>query len=157
MSYQMLFDFLSREEQAILERIVYSDLEWSCGVQDVGKVTPVALKAKIPCQTDETCLNVIKRAAKAVDGSLESGFDWYFLKYPVGSCLPLHKDDAVFGSEHWRLNAMIRNDWSVPFSLGERHFHIYDRDAVIFRADHITHGFSTVKQERIVFSVGFLK
>lgn len=80
-------------------------------------------------------------------------FDAYLLRFPVGSCVPPHRD-PVDGAGHLRLNLIL-----VPARRGgvfECETVILDRPRIkLFRSDQYAHSVSTVELgTRWVLSVG---
>ena len=95
MSYQVIFDFLSNKERE--ELLSFSEkLNWENGRQDTGY-----LKAAVLPNKNEVIDNLIIKSLKYLDKEdpMSLTYDCYILKYPSGSFMPQHKDDAPFGSE----------------------------------------------------------
>lgn len=127
-------------------------LTWEGGRQNTGY-----LKSPID-QNDSRFIPLIARSKELLNVTSEA-IDCYIIKYPAESHIPTHKDDAPFSSNHFRLNAMIKNSVRGGKLIIEKRFvDIHKRDAIIFRPDILEHGVTKVKcGERYIWSVGVLK
>lgn len=100
-----------------------------------------------------------KRSLEALGVPLDTKHDCYLIRYPEGSCIPKHKDDAPFGLEHHRLNAMIQNCvWGGELWVDLELIKFRTSDAVVFRPDVLEHEVTEIMAgERLLWSVGVLK
>ena len=86
----------------------------------------------------------------------EGHWDMWIIRYPDGSYIPPHKDEAtVFGLRHRRLNALVR----APARGGELVaggdlIQMRVGDGLLFYPDETEHAVSKVEGVRLVFSVG---
>lgn len=155
MSYQVIFNFISPEEQEELFKLI-DKLHWEKGRQETGY-----LKAAVPVNYSAIIQGLVVRSIQALDNTEPRAltYDCYILKYEKGSFIPYHKDDALFESQHWRLNAIISDaDKGGELNFEHRTVGFTQRDAVIFRPDLLNHSVSTVESGiRYVWSVGILK
>jgi hypothetical protein len=97
----------------------------------------------------------VKRALRHIGEPVEDFWDTYLIRYPDGSSIPKHLDDASFGLRHRRLNAMVTapedggrltiNNIEIPLLVG---------DAVLFYPNEEEHEVTTVRGTRLIFSVG---
>lgn len=157
MSYTTKFNFLSLEEKERLRRIA-NDIHWESGRQRTGY-----MKAVINKNHDVGDIVSKTITAMAITARLDycpTKFDCYILKYPEGSSIPYHRDDAPFKSKHWRLNAIISSPDEYSggeLVLEDRYVEMFSGDAVIFRPDRIFHAVTKVTEgTRYVWSVGML-
>lgn len=83
-------------------------------------------------------------------------FDLYLIRYPVGSSIPPHRD-PVPGSEHYRVNVVVRKSQSGGEFECENA--IYKSSRVnLFRSDLCEHSVSKVEgSPRYVLSLGWLR
>lgn len=149
-SYSIILNFLSLEEQIKLRE--YTGLVWEDGRQGTGY-----LKAAVP---DAQFRELKIKSLRVLGADLKDKHDCYLIRYPVRSRIPPHLDDAPFGTEHWRLNAVIQApEIGGIFGVETRSVDLLERDAVVFRADKLRHRITTVygNTERFVWSVGILK
>ncbi len=147
--YTVLFNFLSKQDIETLCEMI-PNLTFEIGRQETGYK-----KAAVP-QTDERIQDLLQRSKKSLvtDGDIDA----WVLEYPVKSFIPSHKDDAPFGTEHWRLNAVIVPDTYSSLFIEKHMVHMNEGDAVIFRPDLHEHKVSEVTfQTRYIWSVGCLK
>lgn len=152
MSYKVVFDFLSELEQRMLLYDAHS-LVWEEGRQKTSYE-----KAKIDLTNMIQHRDLAKRSLRLLGVPEDYGCDCWVLRYPAGSFIPSHKDDAPFGSEHWRLNAIIQNGLDSEFILNSRSIDMRERDAIIFRPDKYEHAVTEVTGgTRYVWSVGILR
>lgn len=158
MSYKLLKHFASVDDILQcqqLERILTNNFE--PGRQGTGyektNLKPMSLQAPwqewLPTFVS-TCLN-------ALDKPLDNEFwDCFLLRYPNGSHIPPHKDEAsVFGKRHKRLNVLVR----APSAGGDllmsnEKVVLEEGDAVLFFPDEVEHSVTTVSGHRLVFTVG---
>jgi hypothetical protein len=150
MSYRIFINFLSPSDCDSLLSFG-EEADWSTGRQETGY-----LKAVIPSGKCEA----VKNRALHLLGGNQLGNDAYLLRYPVGSHIPPHLNDAPFGTEHWRLNAVVRSsEAGGVFGIEERNIDLLQGDAIIFRPDKFKHRVSKVYGhfDRIVLSIGTLK
>lgn len=155
MSYEVIFDFLSSDERK--ELLVFSEkLYWEEGRQGTGY-----LKAAVPPNETDLISNLIMRSLKVLDRDdpLVLSYDCYILKYPPGSFIAQHKDDAPFGSRHCRLNAIISGSpHGGELYIERRKVELFPGDAYVFRPDIHMHSISPIgKEARYVWSFGVLK
>ncbi len=89
---------------------------------------------------------------------LDQAHDCYLLRYAEGSSIPPHKDDAPFGSEHRRLNAVVQTaEEGGELIVEGKLVELYGSYAYAFRPDILAHEVSpVVKGVRLVWSVGVL-
>jgi hypothetical protein len=151
LSYSVLLDFLSIEEQSALQEYAETSA-YESGRQDTGY-----LKAAIP---KDIFKELKVRSLAALGADQRTKHDCYIIRYPKGSRIPPHQDDAPFGSEHHRLNAIIQaSEIGGVFGVEARTIDLLPRDGVLFRPDAMKHRITTVygNTERLVWSVGILK
>lgn len=149
--YKVILGFLSPDEQTKLIKYI-GELAWDNGRQGTGY-----LKAAV---SDSKFQDIKKRSLEALSADVACKHDCYVIRYPLFSHIPPHVDDAPFGTEHWRMNAIIQaSEQGGIFGLEERSLDLLEGDGVIFRADKMRHRVSTVNGnvERYVWSVGVLK
>ncbi len=83
-------------------------------------------------------------------------WDAVLLRYPPGSYIPRHRDEAsIFGLTHQRLNAIVTkpNEGGVLIMAGQE-VPMRAGDAILFRPDAVDHEVTTCGDERLIFSVG---
>lgn len=86
-------------------------------------------------------------------------YDCYLLRYPTGSCIPSHLDDAPFAREHHRINCIVQPSLSGgALIVNTKLYHpLHVGDAYVFRPDLELHEVTTVTEgERYIFTVGTL-
>lgn len=160
--YKVIFNFLSEDERNKLLALA-NTLVWEAGRQETGYQ-----KAAVPAGFGDGLKEIlVERSFNALGWSDKNEYfttghfpphDCYILKYPIDSFIPPHKDDAPFGSEHWRLNAIISSGDGGLLQLNCRNVELGYGDAVIFRPDQLMHSVSKIKRgERYVWSFGTLK
>lgn len=150
MSYQVLFNFITHQECHDLHNLI------GLAVWEEGRQKSRYEKTSVP-KEDVRFTSLINRSLQALNAPSGHGFDCWILRYPVGSYIPAHLDDALFGSEHWRLNAIIQSDLNAEFILNNRRIDLRDSDAIIFRPDKHVHSVTeVVETNRYVWSVGVL-
>lgn len=126
-------------------------LHWEKGRQETGY-----WKAAVRID-DERLKVLVERSLKLIGQSDLQSFDCYILKYPTGSLIPPHKDKgSVFGSEHWRLNALIADDHTGgELMVEKRPIKLFVGDAIVFRPDDLLHSVSEITNgTRYMWSVG---
>lgn len=84
-------------------------------------------------------------------------YDCYFLKYPKDTFIPLHKDDKVFNSKHYRFNLLLKQpkDSGLLF-VDNKKYVLNSGDGYFFRPDVQEHEVTKVNSERIILTVGTL-
>ena len=154
-------DFLSDLE--LLELYLYScNAHYEPGRQGTGYE-----KSAVPQIVTHTTKSVAtvrmavfqKRALGLLGLSLMDGFDCYFVRYPEGSHIPLHLDDAPLAQEHHRVNVLLH----APEAGGEhfvdgRPVSLSAGDAYVFRPDLEQHEVKSVlRGERLIWTLGALR
>lgn len=150
-SYSIILGFLSAEEQTKLQEYI-KGLVWESGRQETGY-----FKAAV---AEDDFKDIKARSLTALGTDLKCKHDCYVLRYPAESRIPPHLDDAPFGAEHWRLNAVIQSpEIGGVFGIESRSIDLLEGDGVVFRPDKLRHRITTVygNTERYVWSVGVLK
>lgn len=153
MNYEHIFNFFSEEDLVQLNFLV-KELNWEEGRQKTGY-----MKAAVPVK-EQPIREFIMRSlvALGMDMNEDTAYDSWILKYPEGSSIPPHIDNAPFGSQHWRLNALIQKTDGGRLYLKNRNIDLHQGDAIVFRPDVTEHSVSTiVRGERYIWSVGILK
>lgn len=108
------------------------NFRWEKGRQDSGYYKMLIFTAKFPLP-----------------------FDWYILKYPVGSSIPEHTDKVDIG-KHYRLNIILKKPKiGGVFSCSRT---ILNTNRIkLFRPDLYAHSLSMIEEgERIVMSIGWV-
>lgn len=83
-------------------------------------------------------------------------FDFYFLKFEEGSCIPEHTDPVKLGYKHYRLNIIVKKSKSGGEFISEKNILNFSR-IKFFRPDLYKHSVTTVVGgSRYVLSFGFL-
>ncbi len=80
-------------------------------------------------------------------------FDCYLIKYPVGSFIPCHTDPVTRGYKHYRINVVLKGD-NDSF-VGKYIFKWWR--IILFRPDIMPHSVLTIRKERLLLSIGWLK
>jgi len=86
--------------------------------------------------------------------------DCYLIYYPTGSYIPPHKDPAIDGYEHHRINIVLRQADKGGWFWVRQGFGVgtTDRSIVRFRPDIQEHSVDRVLEgSRLVFSFGWLR
>ncbi len=150
--YSVLFDFITQVEMNDLWEFIYT------ARYEPGRIGTRYEKALVDNREDVRFRDLTKRALRALDVPEDHGHDCWIIRYPIGSYIPPHRDDAPFGSAHWRLNALIQRDKHAKFSIAGREVDLQERDAIVFEPSAYTHSVAEVFDcTRYVFSVGVLK
>lgn len=101
---------------------------------------------------------ILPRALGALYCPVDNEFyDAYLLRYPKGSYIPRHVDEAgVFGKVHHRLNALVTEGAEGGLLTVDDHpVTLKTGDALLFRPDAHPHAVSEVLEgERLVLSIG---
>jgi len=141
--------FLTEDELASLARMA-ENLHFEDGRQGTGY-----LKAAVPGLAEAAGLRA--RSLEAVGAPPDHAHDCYILKYPEGSHIPPHRDDAPGGDGHFRLNAVIRQGEGGSLFVDGQLVELHAGDAVVFRPDLSLHAVTEVRGGcRLVWSVGTL-
>lgn len=95
---------------------------------------------------------------KLLESEEEYG-DCYIIRYPEGSCIPEHKDDAPMQTEHHRINCLLQAaEQGGVLTVAESTFSLAAGDAYLFRPDLSVHSVSTVtKGTRYLLTMGILR
>lgn len=150
--YTVLFDFITQVEMNDLWEFIYT------ARYEPGRQGTQYEKAPINVRADDRFRHLAGRSLDALGAPPTIGFDSWIIRYPIGSYIPAHKDDAPFGSSHWRLNAMIQRDKHAKFRIAGREVDLQERDAIVFEPSAHVHEVAEVfTTTRYVFSVGILK
>lgn len=151
---QLLPGFMSPFEIAALASLGMAETHlWETGRQGTG-YERLALRSLV--DQDPLYAYLADRALRLIGAPHENHWDMWIIRYPDGSHIPPHKDEAtVFGLRHRRLNALVRapraggdfvaDGQVVPLAVG---------DAVLFYPDETEHSVSKVDDVRLIFSVG---
>jgi hypothetical protein len=87
-------------------------------------------------------------------------FDLYILKFPTGSYIDWHRDPAVEGHKHWRLNWIFWKGKGGQFEAepcDPKDYPISKPRLNMFRPDKVLHCVSKIESStRYVFSLGWL-
>lgn len=131
-----LLDFASKE--------MYSN-----GRQGTGYLRADALK--INKDIINKCTNKIQDYSNK---TVES-YDAYFLKYSDGAYIPLHKDNALFGQEHHRINVILKQPVDEGFLfVNNKKYLLNSGDAYYFRPDEEEHEVTSTINDRIILTIG---
>jgi hypothetical protein len=143
-------DFLTEDELALLLPYLASD-GFEPGRQGTGY-------EKLSLRNTHETQALRQRCLVALGLPEDTGHDAYIVRYPAGTSIPLHKDDAPLASEHHRINCMV-----LPAVRGGKLYvggelcDLRARDAYTFRPDVEEHEVSEVLAGvRAIFSVGAL-
>ncbi len=143
-------DFLTADELALLLPYLASD-GYEPGRQGTGY-------EKLSLRNTHETQALRQRCLVALGLPEDTGHDAYIVRYPAGTSIPLHKDDAPLASEHHRINCMV-----LPAVRGGELYvggelcDLRARDAYTFRPDLEEHEVSEVLAGvRAIFSVGAL-
>jgi hypothetical protein len=141
--------FLDPEECELFGKLA-DDLVFDDGRQGTGYY-----KAPLP---DLDFIRALRKEALYLLNVTEPhGYDCYLLKYPEGSHIPPHKDDAPFGTQHRRLNAIVEAGEGGVLIIDNQPITLNQFDAYTFRPDLLLHEVTTItKGTRLVFTVGVL-
>jgi predicted 2-oxoglutarate/Fe(II)-dependent dioxygenase YbiX len=142
--------FLSALEVAELRERAAAVDGWTRGRQGTGyDILP--LKQILPIGPD----TLITRALAQLGTPFEDYWDVYLIRYPDGSHIPEHVDDAQHGKRHRRINAMLASAHSGgELWIDGRRIDLSVGDAVRFYPDREVHAVSPVVGTRLLFSVG---
>jgi hypothetical protein len=145
----VLRQFLGSHDLAALRH--YARLDGVPGRQGTGYE-----KISVPLSADTLALR--ERRLTALGLAHDTAHDCYVLRYPDGSHIPKHRDDAPFGSEHHRINAVVVQPAAGGTLIVEGVVWPLDvGDAYTFRPDVEEHEVTRVEGQRLVFTVGALK
>lgn len=114
------------------------------------------LRARVPAQVVGVLQTRSREEFPRTD--FELGHDCYLVKYPEGSSIPVHVDEAPLGFEHYRLNAVVQKPLEGGQLLVEdKAIQLDVGDAYVFRPDIERHQVERiVRGERLLWSVGML-
>ncbi|MBI1947619.1 MAG: hypothetical protein HYS27_18155 [Deltaproteobacteria bacterium] len=108
---------------------------------------------KLDLMGDVATLRLVRRALDALGGPLV--FHAALHRYPIGSTLPAHVDEATPGCCQIQLHALVVGSGGGLFYLGGEEVPLDDGDAVLFRPDLLKHQLTAVEgNARLVLSVG---
>ncbi|OGQ09787.1 MAG: hypothetical protein A2138_12840 [Deltaproteobacteria bacterium RBG_16_71_12] len=108
---------------------------------------------KLDLMGDVATLRLVRRALTVLGGP--TVFDAALIRYPIGSSLPAHVDEATPGCCQVRLQALVIGSGGGLCYLGGEEVPLGDGDAVLFRPDLLKHQLTAVEgNARLVFSVG---
>ena len=144
---QLLPGFLTPDEVAAL-RARQPDDGWKPGRQGTGyDILPLPRFRK----------GAIERALARIGTPYEDHWDVYLIRYPDGSHVPPHTDDAQFGRRHRRINALLeRATGGGELTIAGARVELAIGDAVLFEPDREVHEVARVVGSRLLFSVGAL-
>lgn len=104
---------------------------------------------------------LIQRSLSILEKPAEDEFwDAWLLRYPSGSYIPRHLDEAeMFGKKHHRMNAIVDNGGiGGTLVVYNEEITLLSGDAYVFRPDIMPHEVTRVEgQDRLVWSVGCWK
>ena len=153
--FQLIPDFLTPSEIDALASLGMAETSlWETGRPGTG-YERLALRSLVA--HDALYGRLADRALRDIGAPHENHWDMWILRYPDGSWIPPHRDEAtVFGLRHRRLNALVcparaggdfvvNNNLVVPLAVGE---------AVLFYPDEVEHSVTKVDGVRLIFSVG---
>jgi predicted 2-oxoglutarate/Fe(II)-dependent dioxygenase YbiX len=142
---------LGRREAAFLRGLA-AELGFEPGRQGTGYE-----KAQVPAEV-QAIQDLRDVALHHLGVPSSHAHDCYILRYEEGSFIPPHKDDAPFGSQHWRLNAIIDAAEGGILLVNNKPIDLKQSDAYVFRPDALLHEVTPItKGTRLIFSVGILK
>jgi hypothetical protein len=143
-------EFISSSDLRKIRSLLPS-LSWEEGRQQTGYF-------KSSVHGNEQISEIILRCLVYIGASPKSGYDCYLIRYPEGSHIPPHVDDAPFGARHSRLNILVKSaDFGGILKVCDEEIEIFDGDAYYFRPDLYEHSVTTIeKGERVILSVGTL-
>lgn len=151
---QLLQEFLTSFEIEALDSLGMAETPlWEAGRQGTG-YERLALRSLV--DQDPLYGHLADRALRAIGAPHENHWDMWIIRYPDGSSIPPHKDEAtIYGLRHRRLNALVRRPHAGgDFIVGRTAFALSAGDAVLFYPDEVTHEVTKVEGVRLVFSVG---
>lgn len=141
----------SSELDALIE--LERDLTFAPGRQGTGYE-----KAAVDARAHPQITALLLRSQRALGMTEGADFDCWLLRYPAGSEIPPHRDDAPRNAEHWRLNAaVVQPAEGGELTVDGARVALAPGDAIVFRPDAQTHAVSRVSGVRLVWSVGTLR
>jgi hypothetical protein len=148
---EILKEFLHPSEIVWLRRRAEFANDWHEGRQGTGYEV-LHLKKELTMFFTSV---MVRRALEVIGKPVEDFWDVYLIRYPDGSSIPKHRDDASFGLRHRRLNVMLTPpEEGGVLTIDGTVILLGDGDAVLFYPNEEEHEVTTVKGTRLVFSVG---
>lgn len=151
---QHIPDFLTPFEIGALASLGMAETHlWEAGRQGTG-YERLALRSLV--DQDPVYAYLADRALRAIGAPHENHWDMWIIRYPSGSSIPPHRDEAaIYGLRHRRLNALVRAPRAGgDFVVENKVFPLAVGDAVLFYPDDVHHSVTQVDDVRLVFSVG---
>lgn len=151
----ILEDFLTEEQMNRLLQIAEGSSEWTPGRQGTGYEI---LSLKEVAKYDLLVQSLLDYCLASL-GKLKGGdefWDVYLIRYPDGSYIPSHKDEAaLFGKRHRRLNALVKKpEAGGDLVIDGLSIDLDPGDAVVFFPDEREHEVTKCTGTRILWSVG---
>ncbi len=146
--------FLAPDEVQLLRIRADATTRWEFGRQGTG----YEKSDMKPLLRGNTTFDTIAGRALHLLGPDDGNWDMWLLRYPKGSCVPPHRDEAVFGLRHKRINAMLTlPEYGGHFIADGERVDLRVGDAVMFYPDSVTHEVTkVVTDSRLVLSIGVL-
>ncbi len=142
--YRTLPGWLSPRERVALAVVAKRDA-WRPGSLGSGY-------ENLDLTDDVATLRLVRRALAALGDPLV--FDAKLVRFPVGSSLPAHTDEATGGRSHVQLHALVVGSAGGLFYLDGEEVPLDDGDAVLFRPDRLRHQLTAVERNaRVILSV----
>jgi hypothetical protein len=147
---EVFASYLSAHEIAALSALASAGERWKPGRQGTGyDILP--LRGALPDGPG----TLVARSLALLGTPFDDHWDAYLIRYPDGSHIAGHVDDAQYGKRHRRINAMLTAaTGGGELRIDGQRIDLAVGDAVRFFPDREVHEVSQVVGTRLLFSVG---